>query len=102
MKETEYKSYFRYWGKADPNYPGDPKWHPLVYHCLNIADSSDYILAREPASTHVGMTVNLGVTREGAMPRLVNLIACYFLGEAYLGIQFQIMAVNHIYLRRAI
>jgi hypothetical protein len=21
---------FRYWGKADPNYPGTPKWHPLV------------------------------------------------------------------------
>ena len=30
-------SYFRYWGKADPNYPGDPKWHPLVYHCLDVA-----------------------------------------------------------------
>ncbi|MFN0040838.1 MAG: CRISPR-associated helicase/endonuclease Cas3 [Burkholderiales bacterium] len=28
---------FRYWGKADPNYPGTPKWHPLVYHCLDVA-----------------------------------------------------------------
>lgn len=37
MKETEYKTYFRYWGKADPNYPGEPKWHPLVYHCLDVA-----------------------------------------------------------------
>lgn len=26
-----------YWGKADPNYPGEPKWHPLVYHCLDVA-----------------------------------------------------------------
>ena len=35
MKDTP--SYFRYWGKADPNYPGEPKWHPLVYHCLDVA-----------------------------------------------------------------
>ena len=26
-----------YWGKADPDYPGEPKWHPLVYHCLDVA-----------------------------------------------------------------
>lgn len=29
--------YFRYWGKADPKYPGEQKWHPLVYHCLDVA-----------------------------------------------------------------
>ncbi len=29
-------SYFRYWGKADPNYQSDPKWHPLVYHSLDV------------------------------------------------------------------
>lgn len=28
---------FRYWGKADPAYPSEPKWHPLVYHCLDVA-----------------------------------------------------------------
>lgn len=26
-----------YWGKADPNYPGTPKWHPLAYHALDVA-----------------------------------------------------------------
>ncbi|MBI5740077.1 MAG: CRISPR-associated endonuclease Cas3'' [Nitrospirae bacterium] len=31
------ESYFRYWGKANPDYPGKPKWHPLVYHCLDVA-----------------------------------------------------------------
>ncbi len=30
------KHLFRYWGKADPAYPGEPKWHPLVYHCLDV------------------------------------------------------------------
>lgn len=29
--------YFQYWGKADPNYPGELKWHPVVYHCLDVA-----------------------------------------------------------------
>lgn len=27
---------FRYWGNADPVYHGKPKWHPLVYHCLDV------------------------------------------------------------------
>ena len=35
-KEME-KPYFKYWGKANPEYPGDPKWHPLVYHSLDVA-----------------------------------------------------------------
>jgi hypothetical protein len=30
-------TYFRYWGKADPKYEGQSKWHPLVYHCLDVA-----------------------------------------------------------------
>lgn len=28
---------FEYWGKADAGYAKDPKWHPLVYHCLDVA-----------------------------------------------------------------
>ncbi|MGK2915909.1 MAG: CRISPR-associated helicase/endonuclease Cas3 [Porticoccaceae bacterium] len=28
---------FHYWGKADPAYAGERKWHPLVYHCLDVA-----------------------------------------------------------------
>ncbi len=27
----------KYWGKADETYAGEPKWHPLVYHCLDVA-----------------------------------------------------------------
>lgn len=26
-----------YWGKADPAYAGEQKWHPLAYHCLDVA-----------------------------------------------------------------
>jgi CRISPR-associated endonuclease/helicase Cas3 len=36
--DTTYNSnlFFRYWGKADPKYSREPKWHPLVYHCLDV------------------------------------------------------------------
>lgn len=34
---SEPESYYRYWGKADPAYPLEQKWHPLAYHCLDVA-----------------------------------------------------------------
>ena len=42
-------TYFRYWGKADRNYDGEPKWHPLVYHCLDVAACAAMLLERRPA-----------------------------------------------------
>ena len=27
----------RYWGKAKPETNSGPQWHPLVYHCLDVA-----------------------------------------------------------------
>ena len=29
--------YLQYWGKADEKYVGTTSWHPLVYHCLDVA-----------------------------------------------------------------
>jgi CRISPR-associated endonuclease/helicase Cas3 len=37
-------TYFKYWGKADPKYEGEPKWHPLVYHCLDVAACAEALL----------------------------------------------------------
>lgn len=39
----------RYWGKADPAYSGEPKWHPLAYHCLDVAAVGAEYLDRAPA-----------------------------------------------------
>lgn len=33
---------FEYWGKADTNYAGEATWHPLVYHCLDVAACLDH------------------------------------------------------------
>lgn len=38
----------RYWGKADPAYPGEPKWHPLAYHCLDVAACGVALLESQP------------------------------------------------------
>ena len=46
---TQLPLYFRYWGKADPNYPGTPKWHPLAYHCLDVAAVGIEYLRRTPS-----------------------------------------------------
>lgn len=27
----------KHWGKADEKYLGEPKWHPLTYHCLDVS-----------------------------------------------------------------
>ena len=37
MPKPEQEVVFRYWGKADPAYPHEQKWHPLAYHCLDVA-----------------------------------------------------------------
>lgn len=46
---TYLPSYFRYWGKADPNYAGERKSHPLVYHCLDVAACGLVLLDCQPA-----------------------------------------------------
>jgi CRISPR-associated endonuclease/helicase Cas3 len=37
LKMKDIPTFFRYWGKADPNYGGEVKWHPFTYHSLDVA-----------------------------------------------------------------
>ncbi len=39
MKESELKSYYRYWGKAEKDGPG---YHLLPYHCLDVAAATQF------------------------------------------------------------
>ena len=41
--------YFRYWDKADPAVEGSSFWHPLVYHCLDVAACGQVFLWHQPA-----------------------------------------------------
>jgi CRISPR-associated endonuclease/helicase Cas3 len=45
MKETEYKTYFRYWGKAEKDGSG---YHLLPYHCLDVAAVGKVLLEKNP------------------------------------------------------
>jgi CRISPR-associated endonuclease/helicase Cas3 len=41
--------FLQYWGKADEKYIGEPKWHPLAYHCLDVAACGRVLLNSQPA-----------------------------------------------------
>ncbi len=43
----------KYWGKADENYLGEPKWHPLAYHCLDVAAVAALWWDANPVVRHV-------------------------------------------------
>lgn len=80
MSEHTLKMIFSYWGKADPNYPGEPKWHPNVYHSLDVAavaavllDSKVYDLA--PIARH------LGVSHEQVRALVLFFVALHDLGK---------------------
>jgi len=37
-----------YWGKADPAWSENQTWHPLAYHCLDVAASGQILLEHQP------------------------------------------------------
>ncbi|MDD9985155.1 MAG: CRISPR-associated helicase Cas3' [Spirochaetaceae bacterium] len=65
----------RFWGKAQPRDPDDgPQWHPLVFHCLDVAAVGAELLAcgRGPGE---GLIHLLGLPREQAV-RLIGYLLC--------------------------
>ena len=36
----------QFWGKAQPQNPKGPQWHPLTYHCLDVAAVGEVLLAQ--------------------------------------------------------
>ncbi|MFQ5510029.1 MAG: CRISPR-associated helicase Cas3' [Leptospirillia bacterium] len=73
------------WAKTTET--GGPTWHPLALHMLDVAASSDAILAREPETTRLGMAAILDMTWDEARPWLLLVIACHDLGKASPGFQ---------------
>jgi CRISPR-associated endonuclease/helicase Cas3 len=63
---------FHYWGKADPNYAGEQKWHPLVYHSLDVAAVGVEYLRRAP-SVRVLLMRGLRIENEKALEAWVAL-----------------------------
>lgn len=73
------------WAKTSKN--SDSGWHPLILHLLDVAASTDTILAREPESTRKRMAAVLGMEWEDARMWLLLVVACHDLGKACPGFQ---------------
>jgi CRISPR-associated endonuclease/helicase Cas3 len=44
--------YFHFWGKARPESSTGARWHPLPYHCLDVAAVGQVLLARDERLRH--------------------------------------------------
>lgn len=70
----------RYWGKADNKYKGDPKWHPLAYHCLDVAACGQVLLRQQPAWLDNLVRLS-GIEPAALTPWLVFLLSIHDLGK---------------------
>ena len=73
------------WAKTDSN--EIVNWHPLILHMLDVAASTDAILAREPEATRARTASILGMEWKDAQPWILLLVACHDLGKACPGFQ---------------
>lgn len=76
----EQKSYWNYWGKADPNYRDEPKWHPLVYHSLDAAACALTLSKKHPKRIEV-LSQSSGLDGDKLLPWLTFLAAIHDLGK---------------------
>lgn len=77
---------FHYWGKADPAHDGEQKWHPLVYHCLDVAACGQVLLRRQPAWSATLARLS-GLDPDALSSWLVFLLAIHDLGKFGNGFQ---------------
>ena len=77
---NELPNYLRYWGKADPAYPGEPKWHPLVYHCLDVAAVGKVLLEKNPFLLRQLSRLS-GIEETTLKPVLIFFLALHDLGK---------------------
>jgi CRISPR-associated endonuclease/helicase Cas3 len=87
---------YTYWGKASPDYPGEPKWHPLVYHCLDVAAVTATWWDSSPAIRHAFISA-FGFDKEKAAP--LRAWALFFITLHDMGkfdVRFQLKAPDAI------
>lgn len=72
--------YLNFWGKAQPAMEAGPRWHPLVYHSLDVAAFGHTLLARN-AALRAFFGAMTGVSAEALRPLLAFALACHDLGK---------------------
>lgn len=68
------------WGKARPDARDSNGWHPLIYHCLDVAAVAMELLERRPI-TRARAAWLLGLPEEVVVPMLVRLAALHDIGK---------------------
>jgi CRISPR-associated endonuclease/helicase Cas3 len=74
------KSYLRFWGKAAGERSNEPVWHPVAYHCLDVAAVADVLLQHNVRKLHA-MARLLHTTPDNARRFLVCLISLHDIGK---------------------
>ncbi|WP_038004367.1 CRISPR-associated helicase/endonuclease Cas3 [Teredinibacter turnerae] len=79
MKTTDLAQYYRYWGKAKPQFNGIP-YHLLPYHLLDVAAVGFYLLSPESKRAQE-MAAYLKIPAEQLQSTLVFFLALHDLGK---------------------
>ena len=96
VEEGDLESYFRYWGKADEKYPSEPKWHPLVYHSLDVAAVA---AAWWDASPVLRKILRYACTLEGVDEHQLRALVLFFVSLHDIGkfdVRFQYKAPDRL------
>ncbi|MEZ5852082.1 MAG: CRISPR-associated helicase Cas3' [Hyphomicrobiaceae bacterium] len=72
--------YLCFWGKAGGPRQGEPTWHPLVCHCLDVAASADALLEVHTRRL-AAIAALLGTSPNNARRFIVSLIALHDAGK---------------------
>lgn len=91
--------YFRYWGKADQNYTGEPKWHALVYHCLDVsAVASMWLELDDALRTRIAYSIGLDKDDPKFFSIISFFIALHDIGKFDIRFQSKVPELrNHIW-----
>ena len=69
-----------FWGKARPHDPTGPAWHPLVFHCLDVAAVGEVLLTRHRGLAG-SLAALLGLPRHEAVQLLRFLLCLHDIGK---------------------
>lgn len=74
------EAYLSFWGKAGGARDGQPGWHPLPYHCLDVAAVADALLTSNPRKLRAIARL-MEATPDQARNILVALISLHDIGK---------------------
>ena len=71
---------YEFWGKARPPTDDGPQWHPLVFHCVDVA-AVGYTLLREHPLLRRRLATLMGMGDEQLLPLAGYLLALHDIGK---------------------